>query len=548
MAPRRISSPRTEKYSAFVAGKLKQLRDENIFTDFKIQLKDSEIACHRLTLAIHSPVLLAAMTSNMAEAANQKIKLDHISKDTMEIILDYMYYGDLNLDSDQLLDLVDAAEYLQMDELKSICIAEVPGTLGPGNAISWWEKANEMELGNIRNKCEAIMIENFCEVSKQTDFLRLSYQELQSYLSDICSKTVKSDYALDAVMRWVNHTLESRLQHLEPIMLQIPLHKCSARSIKTVIKRYQGILDKQTVVYKLLNEVLIDMLESLVDAKSKSTLMVIGGQVDTEVSTACWSITDAGQFEEFCEIPSVDLQRRHSICKIPQGFAITGGVDSDICIMFLADRRSWIRMQNMPNQRYGHGSICVNGLLVVFGGYLNSSRRDCHGVDFLMIDEGGSWQKGPDCPIPVSNPKVSNIDESVYLLDQKTKELLRLDIPKKIWTKRASLPVKDSCYGVSMTSTKEKLYVAGGRERICAWYDPMTDVWTIMKQPAHEHMYGTLISYNSKLLLLGGSYNNGTDEVEEYSVEDGTWSACTYKVPAKVFNHHGLVLDLPTHL
>ena len=93
MVPRRISRPRTEIYSAFVVGKLKQLRDENILTDFKIQLKDSEIACHRLTLAVHSPVLLAAMTSNMAEAANQKLILNHINKDTMTIILDYMYYG-----------------------------------------------------------------------------------------------------------------------------------------------------------------------------------------------------------------------------------------------------------------------------------------------------------------------------------------------------------------------------------------------------------------------------------------------------------------------
>ena len=548
MAPRQISSPRTEKYSAFVAGKFKQLRDENIFTDFKIQLKDSEIACHRLTLAVHSPVLLAAMTSNMVEAANQEIKLEHISRDTMEIILDYMYYGDLNVYSDQLLDLVDAAEYLQMDELKSICVADVPGTLGPENVISWWKKTNEMELGNIKTKCEAIMIENFCEVSKQTDFLHLSYQELQSYLSDICSKTVKSDYALDSVMRWVNHNLESRLQHLESIMLHIQLHKCSARSIKTVIKTYQAILDKKTVVSKLLNNVLIDMLDSMVDAKSsKPTLMVIGGEVDEEVSPVCWSITEADHFEEFCEFPSVDLQCMHSICKTPQGFAITGGVNSDICLMFLAASRSWIRMQNMPNERRAHGSICVKGHLLVFGGYLNDSNHECHGMDFLMIDEGGSWQKGPDCPNAVDFPKVSNIDESVYLLDDDTKELLHLDITNKIWSKKASLPDEGPCHGVSMTSTKDKLCVAGGEKRIFSWYDPITDVWTTMKQPASVHMYGTLVNHNNKFLLLGGSWDDSTDEIEEYSVEDDAWSVCAYKMPGKLYSHHGLVLDLPAH-
>ena len=332
-----------------------------------------------------------------------------------------------------------------MDELRSICIAEVPGTLGPGNAISWWKKTNEIELGNIRTKCEAIMIENFPEVSKQTDFLHLSYEELQSYLSDICSKTVKSDDALNSVMRWVNHKLDSRLQHLEPIMLPIQLHKCSARSIKTVIKTYKAILDKQTVVFRLLNNALIDMLEAMVDAKSKPTLMVIGGKTGNEVNPVCWSIAEAGQFEEFCEIPSVDLKRGHSMCKTPQGFAITGGLKSDICLMFLAASRSWIRIQSMPNKRHSHGSICINGLLLVFSGFLrlSGSNSECRSVYFLMIDGGGRWQKGPDLPIFVNLPKVSDIDESAYLLDEKSTELLHLDITNKIWSKRASLPVAD---------------------------------------------------------------------------------------------------------
>ena len=457
--------------------------------------------------------------------------------------------GYLNLDSDQLLNLVDAAEYLQMDELKSICIAEVPGTLGPGNAISWWKKTNEIELGNIRTRCEAIMIENFHEVSIQTDFLHLSYEELQSYLSDICSKTVKSDDALNSVMRWVNHNLDSRLQHLEPIMLPIQLHKCSVQSIKTVIKTYKAILDKQTVVFRLLNNARIDMLESMVDAKCKPVLMVIGGQVDTEVSLVCRNITEADQFEEFCEIPSVDLQRRHSVCKTPQGFAITGGETSDICIMFLAASRSWIRMQNMPNKRHGHGSICVKGLLLVFAGrrWLNDSWYDDCGVDFLMIDEGGSYQNGPDLHNDVHYPKVSNIDESVYLLNEMTRELLHLDISNKIWTKRTSLPVEGNCPGVSMTSTKDKLCVAGGLKKICALYDPTADVWITMKQPVHVHRYGTLVYHSNKLLLLGGSWSDSTDEVEEYNVEDDTWSVCAYKMPVKLYNHHGLVLDLPAH-
>ena len=304
------------------------------------------------------------------------------------------------------------------------------------------------------------------------------------------------------------------------------------------------------MVFRLLNNALIDMLEFMVDARSKPTIMVIGGEVDKELSPVCWSLTESDQFEEFCEISSVDFKHKHSICKTPQGFVITGGVNSDLCMMFLAASRSWIRMQNMPNKRYAHGSICVKGLLLVCGGlrWLNGSSSSVYCcVDFLVIKGGASWQKGPDLPTAVSYPKVSNIDESVYLLDEATKELLHLDITNKIWTERASLPVEGFCYGVSMTSTKDKLCVAGGRKKVCALYDPTTDVWTPIKQPMCMHFYGTLVSHNNKFLLLGGSYSDGTDEVEEYSVEDDAWSVCAYKMPAKLILHHGLLLDLPAH-
>ena len=98
-----------------------------------------------------------------------------------------------------------------------------------------------------------------------------------------------------------------------------------------------------------------------------------------------------------------------------------------------------------------------------------------------------------------------------------------------------------------MTSTKDKLCVAGGGDRIFAWYDPMTDAWTTMEQPVRVHAYGTLVYHNNKFLLLGGSHRDATDEVEEYSVEDDAWAVCAYKMPAKLSLHHGLILDLPAH-
>ena len=78
----------------------------------------------------------------------------------------------------------------------------------------------------------------------------------------------------------------------------------------------------------------------------------------------------------------------------------------------------------------------------------------------------------------------------------------------------------------------------------CSWYRPETDTWCTGQQPLREHKFGTLAYHHDKLVLLGGSFNGGTDEVEEYNIEDNKWSLCSYKMPKQLYLHHAVVLSM----
>ena len=103
-----ISFTRTEKYSSLVAEELKEMRDARVFSDFKISIKDESIPCHRLVLSIHSAMLKAMLTSDMAEAAKHSVKLDHIDMGVMKVILDYMYAGQVSFQVEQLSNMIIA--------------------------------------------------------------------------------------------------------------------------------------------------------------------------------------------------------------------------------------------------------------------------------------------------------------------------------------------------------------------------------------------------------------------------------------------------------
>ena len=181
--PGMLSLSRTEKYCTKLADEVVKLRSEKALMDFKIHVKDDEFPCAKFVMAAHSPMLRAMLTSDMAEVAKQEIRLDHISKDIVQIILDYMYCEDVSFHKDQLMDLIAAADYLQMTELKAMCLDEVPDILEPVNVISWWKEAAKMNYDAIKQPCEEVMAANIKQISHQTDFQNLDLSEMQHYVS-----------------------------------------------------------------------------------------------------------------------------------------------------------------------------------------------------------------------------------------------------------------------------------------------------------------------------------------------------------------------------
>ena len=539
--PGMLSLSRTEKYCTKLADEVVKLRSEKALMDFKIHVKDDIFPCAKFVMAAHSPMLRAMLTSDMTEVAKQEIRLDHISKDIVQIVLDYMYCEDVSFHKDQLMALIAAADYLQMAELKAMCLDKVPDILEPGNVITWWKEAAKMNYDTITELCEEIMMANVKPISHQTDFLNLDLNEIQHYVSDICSDNLNSDHTVDGLMRWVSHE-DERVTYLEDLLNKIQLNKCSAEGLKNAMDSYESVLDKTPMAYKLLSKTLaniaIDTSETVSDI-----IVVVGGLEGDKVSPVCWKINQSNEVVHFCDIPDGDIAACFSVCKTPQGFIITGGVRSRLCMMFVAVTKSWIQLQKMLTVRRGHGSICIKEILYVFGGFLGQNSKSSASVQSIVL-KNSDWKNASEMPLAVKLPKVSSIDDIVYLLDAETsKKLLCLNVDEGTWSELAPIPVKKDCCGVGITSTQGCLFVAGGRSSICAWYNPKSNTWCTGQQPLYQHKYGAL-AYHKKLLLIGGSVFNGSDDVEEYDIEEDKWSVCSYKMPRKIYNHYAVVLNI----
>ena len=265
-----------------------------------------------------------------------------------------------------------------------------------------------------------------------------------------------------------------------------------------------------------------------------------------EASRVCWSLNRTKPYLQNSVISHLnDLDREsHSACKCPQGFIITGGVDSDLCIMYIAATKSWTKLKKLLRKRARHGSIYVNGVLYVFGGLLSESFSDWGKSNSLDCLADGTWQCGPNVPIAVEFPKVADINGKVFLLDGNTNQLLQLSTDINVWNRCASFP-GDRADGASMISVNDQLFLAGGYAKVCAWYTPRTNTWCLNQKPWEGHNHGSLVYHDNTIFLLGGAWMFwGTDAVEEYS-ENGTWSVSNIKMFQSTWGHHAFVLNMP---
>ena len=541
-SPDVITLPVTEHHTSMMVEHFQLARREETFMDFKVRIEDDSLSCNKLILAAHSPIMKAMLTSGMTEVQKQEVKLETISVDIMNIILDYMYCCEVRIHKDQLMPLIAATDYLQMIELKEFCLAEIKATLKPTNVLPLWEEANLLRLIEVIRHCEEMMASHIAVISTQDDFLALNCDQIRLYVRYICDDCTQADDVLEAVMRWVSHDTNNRLSFLEDILRHVDVHNCSKKCIKMVKKAYASTMNKQSM-----------LMESLIGREilmPTRDLCVIGGDVSrSQTSPVIWKLSESNQLKKLCDISYEDFAAMNSVCKTPEGFVITAGVRSSRCMMYISAKKLWKRMPDLPENRFAHGSICVKETIYVFGGIVRcesiNSEIYCDCV-YMISPHNTKWQPGPNVPFRLIKPKTAEIANSVYLLDETTGLLVQLDVDSGRWIKRASLPWNGTDYfGVSMTSAKGQLYVAGGPHKVFANYRPCIDTWCFATPTLRKHTYGSLVYHEDKLILLGGGALWGSDDVEEYSFEEGTWSLCSYKMPIRLYHHTGIVLNIP---
>ena len=493
-----------------------------------------------------SPVLRAMMSTDMVEATKQQVTLNNMPSAVMELLIEYMYRGEINIPPELLLPSTEACDYLQLLELRARCLHQAPNIINSSNAISWHKLADSLNIDELKNKCSEILSSLLADVSKGTEFLELSFAEVSSCISG-AQETGDNDDLLEATTNWVAHKPQNRQDHILAMFEKIDLTRCSVECLDTEMNKHKELLCAQPAALVKLTQSLIHIASqpsgntrqkrSKRGHKDAMIVVIPGHDGNNTQQSDCWNLDDSINFADLCKLAFCCCW--HSVCQIPGGFVVSGGQDNNLCAMFILSTKTWKQLEPLPAVRFYHASTFLNGKIYLFGGFISGTGSSS--VISLEL-EGGKWNQEPNIPITATFAEVAYVDSSIFLLDGcYSQQLLRLDMLTKTWstkTKPSQQPKQN--FRARMISAQGQLFVAGGTNKVLACYNPSTDTWTRLNAPTLNHEFGALVHHGQKLYLIGGHREDG---VEEYDLETKIWSICDVKLQKKTGNLHAFAIS-----
>ena len=109
--------------SEILFSKCAQFREQGEFIDVRLKVGEDEFPAHRIVLAANSDYFLAMFAHGMKESNQEVIELkdENISVAAMKIVMDSMYSGEINVNDENVLEVLTAADHLQIASVVEQC-------------------------------------------------------------------------------------------------------------------------------------------------------------------------------------------------------------------------------------------------------------------------------------------------------------------------------------------------------------------------------------------------------------------------------------------
>ncbi len=328
--------------------RLLELRKEGKLCDISLEVDGQVFPAHRAVLAGASPYFCAMFTGNMEESRSSSVTLHSVSPHAVELLLDYCYTSKILVTTENVQDLLPAADIMQLSWVRRVCCDFLKSQLDTSNCLGIHAFASTHSCAELQQAAGNFVQQHYLEVLQGPEFLELGTVELEELLQSEDLNVEKEEQVFESVMRWVEHDVPTRHTHLASMLQLVRL----------------PLLDRSYLV------------------------KIVGTHPLVRKCTLCRDVVD--EAKNYLLLPELrsNLKSPWTRPRRPVGsnevlYAVGGWCSGDAIAMVEqlgSNNLDWKLVAPMSKRRCGVGVVMLGGLLYAIGGhdgssYLNSVER-----------------------------------------------------------------------------------------------------------------------------------------------------------------------------
>ncbi|XP_029347971.1 kelch-like protein 20 [Acyrthosiphon pisum] len=147
---------------------------------------------------------------------DEDVTINIADHDILEILVDYIYTGELTLKKVNVEDLLSAAIILKLDFVCAACAGVLHKHLNVSNCLGIRSVAKFNNFTDLLSISEEFIIKQFSKVIKSTEFLRLDGPSVVSLINDIAFPHEEKVY--ECIIKWVKFQSNDRKEFLPELM------------------------------------------------------------------------------------------------------------------------------------------------------------------------------------------------------------------------------------------------------------------------------------------------------------------------------------------
>ncbi|XP_076134859.1 kelch-like protein 23 [Alosa pseudoharengus] len=482
---------------------------DNVVPDTVLLVETESFLVNRKRLADFSPYFRAMFYGGGKESTKRQIVIKGVHEEQFRILMDFTKTLKLPLNRQNVLGILEAADFLQLEKARLLCCKFLERELHLSNCLGMMAYAWQLGCLGLYAAARDVALTHLPAIASDEDFLYLSKESVADLLASDDLFIPREDLAFEVTLRWATFDPSREDDFMELIGLVRP-ESLTLPYLTDLLTRLKGSDPRAKLICRLNNNIPASWTagRSMPRGRSRESLFMIGGPHDVDAQPLYQFNPRSSRWQCCAPMKRKNLTQ-YSIAAVEDNVVVTGGYFREIgwysvdwVQMYQCGNQRWVDGPALQKSRHSHCSVGVSNRLYVLGGSMDDGVVD--NVEVLVLGSD-AWEEVSPMVCAVERAAVVTMGSCIYVacgLDENGEVysgIQRYQMKTDQWDVVLHCP--HPRYDLLATELNGALYLFGGQ---ALRLDIDTDEWTLLEEECLDRRFFTgCATASGQIYLLG---------------------------------------------